>query len=238
LEYNECKILCTLEKEKTPLKTVVPVDEFTKKLELNFDYDFNGENIVYPYKYPEILDNIDYKILCIVGASGSGKSTLIKKFPFYKENNKQFNNEKAIVSNFNNFEEASEKLIAVGLSSLPIWSRPRNVLSIGEAFRADLALNLDSYSVFDEFTSTVDRNVAKSTCCSISKYINNKELTHIVFSSCHKDFISYLNPDIVIDLDDEKIYDCRGIDLKKELLSKYTNQQTKIFGEYLGNITI
>ena len=36
----------------------------------------------------------------------------------------------------------------------------------------------------------------------------------------------------------EKVFDCRGVDLKKALLSKCTAQMTKTFGEYLGSIII
>ena len=102
------------------------------------------------------------------------------------------------------------KLSAVGLNSLPVWCKPRNVLSVGEGFRADVALNLESYNIFDEFTSTIDRTVAKSTCNGLQKYIRKNGLNHMVFCSCHSDYIPYLKPDIVIDLDTEKVYDCRG----------------------------
>jgi len=86
-------------------------------------------------------------------------------------------------------------------------------LSVGEGFRADIALNIDNYTIFDEFTSTIDRNVAKSTCKGLHNFIIKNNLHNIIFSSCHKDFIPYLKPDFVIDLDDKKVYDCRGVDL-------------------------
>ena len=121
---------------------------------------------------------------------------------------------------------------------MPVWCRTRNVLSVGEGFRADIAINLKSYTIFDEFTSTIDRNVAKSTCNGLQRYIRENNLTNMIFCSCHKDFIPYLKPDIVIDLDDEKIYDCRGECLGETLLSKCTSQTTKTFGEFLGSITI
>lgn len=156
----------------------------------------------------------------------------------YSYANKGYNNEKAIVSNFATPEEASYRLSAVGLNSMPVWCRPRDVLSVGEGFRADVALNLESNTIFDEFTSTIDRNVAKSTCNGLQRYIHDKGLHNIIFCSCHKDYIPYLQPDIVIDLDSECVYDCRGADLKKALLSKCTAQTTKTFGEYLGSITI
>jgi ABC-type glutathione transport system ATPase component len=239
MEYTDCKIIAKLHKKSTPLISTVPCDEYTQMVQNNFDYEFTGESQFYPYELPKELDNIDFNIMTIVGASGSGKSTLLKEFDRgYLYATKKYDNTKAIVSNFATPQEASFKLSAVGLNSMPVWCRPRNVLSVGEGFRADIALNLESNIIFDEFTSTIDRNVAKSTCNGLQKYIRNNNLHNIIFCSCHKDHIPYLQPDIVIDLDEESVYDCRGIDLKKASLFKCTAQPTKTFGEYLGSITI
>lgn len=239
MEYFDCPVVCKLERKKTPLIATVPTDEFTKMVEANFDYDFAGESKFYPYACPpQVNDALDFNILVITGASGKGKSTFLKEFKGYKTNAKVYDSTKAIVSNFSTPQEASEKLSAVGLNSMPVWCRPRNVLSVGEGFRADLALNIDNYTIFDEFTSTIDRNVAKSTCNSIQKYIRNKNITNVVFCSCHKDYIPFLKPDYVIDLDLEKMFDCRGNCLGETSRSKSTSQQIKRFGAYLGSITI
>ena len=239
MEYFDCPVVCKLERKKTPLIATVPTDEFTKMVEANFDYDFTGESKFYPYACPpQVNDALDFNILVITGASGKGKSTFLKEFKGYKTNAKVYDSTKAIVSNFSTPQEASEKLSAVGLNSMPVWCRPRNVLSVGEGFRADLALNIDDYTIFDEFTSTIDRNVAKSTCNSIQKYIRNKNITNVVFCSCHKDYIPFLKPDYVIDLDLEKMFDCRGNCLGETSRSKSTSQQIKRFGAYLGSITI
>lgn len=239
VEYTDCPILYKLKRKDTPITTRVPIDEFTLSVQNNFDYEFTGESKFYPWEVDKELFNLDFNILVIVGASGSGKSTLLKELPeLYSSKNKLFDSSKAIVSNFSTPEEASKKLSAVGLNSLPVWCRPRNVLSVGEGFRADVALNLTSYMVFDEFTSTIDRNVAKSTCKGIQRYIRENNLNHIIFCSCHKDFIPFLKPDIVVDLDDESVYDCRNRCLGKTLLSKCGSQKIKTFGEFLGNIII
>lgn len=241
MDYKECKILCKIKKSEIPLVSHVDVDEFTTMVQNNFDYEFTGDSEFYPYELPSELKGIEFGTLVITGASGSGKSTLLKellKSGKYTMSENTYDNTKAIVSNFNTPEEASYKLSAVGLNSLPVWCRPRNVLSVGEGFRADVALNLDSNVVFDEFTSTIDRNVAKSTCNGLNKYIKENNLHNMVFCSCHKDFIPFLKPDIVIDLDEETVYDCRGECLGETLLSKCTSQQTKTFGEYLGDIII
>lgn len=234
--YSDCKVLCNLTRKKEPLITNVELDEYTDMVQKNFDYEFTGESKVYPFELPNL--DFDFNILCIVGASGSGKSTLLKEFKGYKSSDYRTFNDKAIVSNFESPSIASNRLSAVGLNSMPVWCRPRKVLSVGEGFRADLALNLDSYTIFDEFTSTIDRNVAKSTCNGISRFIKENNLNHVVFCSCHKDFIPFLQPDIVIDLDAEKVFDCRGERLGKPLPYKSTNQMPKTCGEYLGNIII
>lgn len=243
MDYKECKVLFNLKKKDTPLISKVEIDEFTEMVNKCFDYDFNGESKFYPYELPQQILDMDFDILCIVGASGKGKSTLCKEFlnnNLYHYASKQFDNNKAIVSNFNNPDNAAHKLSAVGLNSLPVWCRPRNVLSVGEGFRADIALNVSSYTIFDEFTSTIDRNVAMSTSNGLQKYIRTMgKMNHIIFCSCHKDYIPFLKPNIVIDLDEEKIYDCGdGTCLGKTYLSKCTNPQTRTFGEYLGSIII
>lgn len=215
IEYNECPVMTKMKKKKEPLVSNVKLDEFTAMVNNNFDYEFTGESKVYPFELPKLPE--DFGICCIVGASGSGKSTLLKEFLSignYDVAKCKFD-ENAIVSNFDTPEDATRKLSAVGLNSIPVWCRPRSVLSVGEAFRADLALNISSNMVFDEFTSTIDRNVAKSTCNGLQRYIRENNLHNIIFSSCHKDFIPFLKPDIVIDLDDEKVYDCRGQRLGK-----------------------
>lgn len=238
MTYKECKVLCEIKRKEIPLVSHVEVDEFTEMVQNNFDYDFKGDSLFYPYELPKEVLKLDFQILAIVGASGSGKSTLLKEFDYYKKTSNEYDNKKAIVSNFKTPEDASVRLSAVGLNSMPVWCRPRNVLSIGEGFRADLALNIESEKIFDEFTSTIDRNVAKSTCNSIQRYIRDNELQNVVFCSCHNDYIPFLKPDIVIDLDEEKVYDCRGECLGETLLSMCTSQQTKTYGECLGSIII
>lgn len=202
-----------LEHEKEPICSKVVIDNFTNKAQENFDFNFDGVNKFYPFKFPEFLKTLDFQILVITGASGSGKSTFSKYFG--EEEKLIYDNNKAIISHFENPEDAVERLNAVGLNSIPTWCKPRNVLSIGEGFRCDLARKIKSNCVIDEFTSTVDRNTALSCSKSISKYIRKHNLQKCVFVSCHKDFIDVLCPDYVIDLDDECIYDTRRLPSRK-----------------------
>lgn len=220
IDKNEIKVLCKLERDfEHPLKSMVELDKFTQKAQDNFDYDFNGESNFFPYKFPKELENLDFSILAIIGSSGSGKSTFSRYFG--KEEQLSYDNNKAIISHFENEDEAVEKLCAVGLNSIPTWCKPRNVLSVGEGFRCDLARKIKNNCVIDEFTSTIDRNVAISCSVSISKYIRKNNLKKCVFVSCHKDFIEYLRPDYVVDIDNGCVYDTRGLPKRKIELQIY-----------------
>lgn len=182
--------------ESKILEIHVEPDEFTSKITKCFDYEFNGTSTFTCWNKPEVGD---YQIGLIVGSSGSGKTTLLKEFG--KQETISWDNTKCIASNFSSPEEAIDKLGAVGLNSIPTWCKPYNVLSNGEAFRADLARKLKDNTVIDEFTSVVDRSVAKSCSVSISKYIRNNNLKNITIATCHKDIIEWLQPDWVFDTD-------------------------------------
>lgn len=184
------------------LTSTVALDETTEEISKIFDYNFCGtvsEQIPIP-TFPK-----DFQIGLIVGSSGSGKSTLLKRF-FGEEEKVVWDNSKCIASNFGSFEEASSLFGAVGLNSIPTWCKPYRVLSNGEKFRADVARRLKDGAVIDEFTSVVNREVAKSCSCSISKYIRNAGLKNVVFASCHADIIPYLEPTWVYDTDEHEFH--------------------------------
>lgn len=183
------------------MKTKVQTDEITKELSRAFDYEFNGETEFAP---PQIatLDrqasiDSDYSIGLIVGPSGSGKSTMLKDFG--AEENVEWDADKAVCSHFDNAEDAQERLSAVGFNTIPAWMRPFHVLSNGEQFRANLARRLKDGAVIDEFTSVVDRNVAKSCSLATRRYIDEKGLKNITFATCHYDIVEWLQPDWVFD---------------------------------------
>jgi len=68
--------------------------------------------------------------------------------------------------------EITKALCSVGFASPPDWLKSYECLSQGEKMRVDIsrALCLDkSVIVFDEFTSVVDRKIAKVSAFAISK---------------------------------------------------------------------
>ena len=173
----------------------VEVDDIVTALSNSFDYEFSGVSTFTPPSIPEIDD--DFNIGLIVGPSGSGKSTLLEQFG--KEQEIHWDNTKAIVSHFDSPEDAVARLGAVGLNSIPSWMRPYHVLSTGEKFRADLARRIRDNAVIDEFTSVVDRNVAKSCARAMNRFITSNNVKRMVFASCHHDIEEWLEPDWVFD---------------------------------------
>lgn len=184
----------------------VEIDEITKELSQSFDYKFEGKSYFALKDLPTFPS--EFGIGLIVGASGSGKSTLLKTFG--NEELIIWNEKKAICSHFEDANMAQEKLNAVGFNTIPAWMRPYHVLSTGEKFRADLARKLKDNAVIDEFTSVVDRNVAKSCAYAIRRYIDNKQLKNLVFATCHYDIIEWLQPDWVYDTATSRLTVGRG----------------------------
>lgn len=180
----------------TMLRSTVVQDEITVEISRGFDYQFNGSTSFEPPTLPEIPQ--EFNIGLLVGPSGSGKSTLLSRFG--KVCPPEWFDGMAVASHFESAGDAQEKLAAAGLNSIPSWLRPHGVLSTGEKFRADIARQLDNNAVVDEFTSVVDRDVAKSCSYAIQRYVRSKGLKNIVIASCHYDIIQWLQPCWTFDL--------------------------------------
>lgn len=175
-------------------------DKYTEYVYEAFDIQNKSESNVIVEANLEHLPN-DWNIGVVYGGSGSGKTTILKNY-FKKEMDKSyFDNSKSLISNFDWLEpkDATFLLSAMGLSSVPTWLRPFNTLSNGEQYRANLAYIVGSASenetiLIDEYTSVVDRDVAKAMSNALQKYIRrtNKK---IVLASCHFDIMEWLQPD-------------------------------------------
>lgn len=195
----------------------VQVDEFTELASKMFDYEFDGTTRFKAWGMPDIPD--EFGIGLIVGASGSGKSTLLKEFGEVKEH--VWDPKKAIVSQFATPDEAMERLQAVGLNTVPAWLRPYHVLSGGEKFRAELARTVQNNCVIDEYTSVVNRNVAKSCSVALSRYVKRNKLQKVVLASCHYDIIDWLEPDWVFSTDTGEFTVRRGLRRPEVQISIY-----------------
>ncbi|MGL6225510.1 MAG: GNAT family N-acetyltransferase [Thermoguttaceae bacterium] len=150
-----------------------------------------------------------WRIGLILGPSGSGKTTVAKNlFGDSLFQNGVWPENKAVVDGFGDLsiKEITHYLTMVGFSSPPSWVKPYHVLSNGEKFRCDIAKALSTPSinktvVFDEFTSVVDRNVAKVASSAISKGVKSGKIQNrFVAISCHYDIVDWLEPDWVLDM--------------------------------------
>ena len=188
------------QKEIKHLSSTVATDEITDEISKVFDYAFDG-TVSLDVEIPKLPK--DFEIGLIYGSSGSGKSTIANALG--GEEKIEWDNSKSIASHFDSYEDACNLFGAVGLNSIPTWVKPYNALSNGERFRADMARRLKSGAIIDEFTSVVNREVAISCSCSISKYIRKVGMKNVIFLSCHEDIIPYLQPNWVYNTDTKEL---------------------------------
>lgn len=148
----------------------------------------------------------EWSIGLIVGNSGSGKS-LISKEIFKKVYLGQIIQETQIplIETFSDIpiDKIISALSSVGMGSVPEWLTPYSCLSTGQKMRADLAyclLSDEEIIAYDEFTSVVDRQVAKIVSHSIAKAFRKKNKKFVAIT-CHHDVEEWLEPDWVLDMD-------------------------------------
>ena len=149
------------------------------------------------------IEDRDWNIGLIVGPSGSGKSTLAREL-FGEHDDHEWPEDGAVIDGFPEdmpIKEVVGLLSSVGFSSPPSWLRPFRVLSTGEQFRASVARTLaeaHELAVVDEFTSVVDRTVARIGSAAVAKAVR-KRGQKLVAVSCHYDIEEWLQPDWVYD---------------------------------------
>jgi len=98
-------------------------------------------------------------------------------------------------------EDIARVCQSVGFNTIPSWLRPFSVLSNGEKFRVEIARRLLSSNgiiAIDEFTSVVDRQVARFGSFAVAKYVRASG-KRLVAASCHYDIIDWLQPDWILE---------------------------------------
>lgn len=176
---------------------------------------FNAENGCNWEKSVDLpIEGMDWKIGLIVGASGTGKTSIGNRIfnePIH-DLYEGWDSNKPIVDCINpdgDFNSVTGTLSAVGLGDVPAWLRPFHVLSNGEKFRAGLArlvCERPERTVVDEFTSVIDRQIAKVGAAAFAKTWR-KGAGQVVLLSCHYDIIEWLQPDWVYDTNEARFYD-------------------------------
>lgn len=182
-----------------------------------------------------------WNIGLIVGSSGTGKTTIAKELfgdSFYRNQYKG----KSVIDDMpeGSVTDIQKMFNSVGFSSPPSWLKPYNVLSNGERMRVDLAAALLSGKeliIFDEFTSVVDRQVAKIGSVCTQKAVRKRDSKFIAVS-CHYDIEEWLMPDWVFDTNEMQMkYSTRRYLRHPKLEFRIIKTKEKdyiwrLFGEY------
>ena len=193
---------------KILLESKIIVDKYCEYIFNNYDIqnrDITTTEVPLPsHEDMEEMNSSHWNIMLICGKSGSGKSTILREIGNVKPIEYDYN--KAVISQFDGYteEEVCDLLGGVGLSSVPTWLRKPQELSNGERARLDLCKAIydagkGQIIYVDEFTSVVNRDVAKSMSHALQRYIRQKYLK-IVIASCHFDIIEWLNPNYIFNL--------------------------------------
>lgn len=143
-----------------------------------------------------------WQIGLVVGPSGSGKSSIGAALveEGWRWWQPKWPKDKPIIEAIApkaDMDVATGALAAVGLGDVPSWLRPHQVLSMGEQFRANLARLVaegPDRVVVDEFTSVVDRQIARIGSMAFAKAVR-RGAGQVILLSCHHDIVEWLEPD-------------------------------------------
>lgn len=204
-----------------------------------YDIDENHSAIIdLPFEYIS-----EFKITAIIGGSGTGKSTLLRKWFNVPSTEFVFDSELCIFeelfNKINDFDKTSQLLFDVGLASVPVWKNKFNQLSNGEKLRFEIAYKIcskDPVVYVDEFTSMLDRQVAKNLAMKIGKILDTYN-TKLVICTAHYDVLDWLQVDRLIDTTLKK-----AVSPQKSQPLTLTNWKSIVYqeicGEHLSSITI
>lgn len=210
------------------LKTEAPNDFYVMKAANSVDLDLE-KKLTHHLTVRADLDT-PYNVGLIVGNSGSGKSTLAKQIWGEHCFDTLLDPNKPVISQFDesySYDERVAFLSGVGMGSPISWIAPARTLSNGQQARAEAALQMarldGKFTVIDEWTSVVDRQVAKAMSHSIQKHAR-KTGKQIVLLSCHYDIVEWLNPDWIIDCNLQEYTD------RRSLCPGHTRSEQLVFG--------
>lgn len=172
-------------------------------------FDYQKDIVEHEWHVDIPIEDRKWKIGLIVGPSGSGKTTIAREiFPEFRYHEEFKWKSSSVLDDFSDTlttKEIISHLSSVGFSSPPSWLKSFKHLSNGQKFRVELARALMENKgglVFDEFTSVVDRDVAKIGSAAVSKLIRKEKVPPFVAISCHYDILEWLQPDWVYDIGD------------------------------------
>lgn len=210
-----------------------------------FDLDIN--KLDEHFKGSIDIEGRDWNVGLIVGGSGTGKTTIARELFGDSMYSGMPHTDGAVIDDMPKgvkIRDIERMFTSVGFASPPNWLRPYAVLSNGEKMRCDIAyallLNRDLV-VYDEFTSVVNRQVAKAASYAISKCVrrNNKRFVAV---SCHDDIIEWLQPDWIYNTDTQRFFGLWASMSAQQCKLTYTRLGAQIqsgkFGKCSASITI
>jgi len=191
------------------VKSVELSDSFRVRSTIDM-FTMSSEKVTEHFKGEFDLD-FDWNIGCIVGASGTGKTTVAKELfgSGYIVDFEYFG--KSVLDDMPSecdLGSIHKAFTSVGFSSPPDWLKPYHVLSNGQKMRVDLARSLledIEIIAFDEFTSVINREVAKTGSLAIQKSVRKSNKKFIAIT-VHRDILDWLQPDWIFDTDEFKFH--------------------------------
>jgi ABC-type ATPase with predicted acetyltransferase domain len=173
-------------------------------------FDLNIDVITEKYSGVIDIENREWNVGLIVGSSGSGKTTIAKQLfgKYIIENNYGVKSVLDEMPSDKTTEQITSMFNSVGFATVWSWLKPYSVLSNGERMRVDLAkalLSSNDIICFDEFTSVIDRTIAKTASFAIQKCVKKVNKKFIAVS-CHRDIIDWLEPDWIYDTDERRFF--------------------------------
>lgn len=184
-----------VEVERTPrVVQLEGIFDVPEKMQMSVDFHFDVP-----------IEHRPWQIGLIVGPSGAGKSSVARHlFADDMVGGYDWHPTRSVVDSFGDLpiRDVTGALSAVGFSSPPSWIKPFRVLSNGEQFRATMAraiMDARPRVVIDEFTSVIDRTVAKIGSHAIAKAVRARAGKQFVAVTCHDDVLDWLQPDWVLE---------------------------------------
>lgn len=192
------------------------------------------------------IDDEEWQIGLVVGPSGTGKTSIGKALfdeAGITDLYDGWSEDRPIVDDIapsGDFNAVTGALASVGLGDVPSWLRPFHALSNGQQFRAGLAravVDAKDQTIIDEFTSVIDRQIAKIGALAFQKAWRRTKGKRVVLLACHYDIVEWLQPDWVYDTATGKLK--KGTSLNKgQSLSSTLGRSTAVTGNILNSIII